>query len=133
MLNIFKSLFLAKAALFSLLMVTPLSFADSDPIRAMAAIVAAINHYPSAEQKAQLNSIASDENNSQATRTIAKAIHNIAHQVAAEDAKALGEIAASEAATAAEKQLAGIVAGINHTVSAEAKKALEIMATIPAK
>lgn len=132
MLNTIKSLFLAKAALFSLLVLAPLSFADSDAIPAMAAIVINVNHYPSAEQKAQLNSIASDESNSQATRTIAKAIHNIAHKVTAEDAKALSEIAASESATAAEKQLAGIVAGINHTVSSEAKKALEVMAT-PAK
>ena len=127
--NTIKSLSFAKAALLSLSLLAPLSFAGADAVPVMADILTKLNHYPSAEQKEQLNAIASDATNSEATRTIAKAIHNIAHKVAAEDAKALSKITTSETATEAEKQLAGIVAGINHTVSADAKKTLEALAT----
>jgi uncharacterized BrkB/YihY/UPF0761 family membrane protein len=70
----------AAIALFALLVIAPLSFAESNAISTMAKILTELNHYPSTENKARLAAISKDEVNSEATRAIAQAIHNVEHQ-----------------------------------------------------
>lgn len=127
-------------ALFTLLLLAPLSFAESesvteshssvkaDAIPAMAGIVAGLNHFPSAEQKETLAAISGDESNSEATRAIADAIHNMEHKAKPEDVAALKEIVAEgSSASEAEKQLAAIVMNISHKAGPEAQKTLETL------
>ena len=118
----------AVIALFTLLIIAPLSFAESSAIATMARIVAELNHYPSAEQKTALTAISKDESNSEATRAIAEAIHNVEHKAKAEDVATLKIVSETESTTEEEKQLAEIVMNLNHSVSAETKKALEALA-----
>lgn len=115
-------------ALFTLLVITPLSLAESNAIATMARILTELNHYPSAEQKVTLAVISKDESNSEATRAIAEAIHNVEHQAKADDVGTLKIVSETESTTEEEKQLAEIVMHLNHSVSAETKKALEALA-----
>lgn len=118
----------AVIALFTLLVIAPLSLAESNAIASMARILTELNHYPSAEQKATLAAISKDEGNSEATRAIAEAIHNVEHKANAEDVATLKIVTETESTTEAEKQLAEIVMNLNHSVSPETKKALEALA-----
>lgn len=118
----------AVIALFTLLVIAPVSFAESNAIATMARILTELNHYPSAEQKVTLAAISKNEGNSEATRAIAEAIHNVEHQAKADDVATLKIVSETESATEKEKQLAEIVMNLNHSVSAETKKALEALA-----
>lgn len=118
----------AVIAVFTLLIIAPLSFAESNAIATMAHILTELNHYPSNEQKETLAAISKDESNSEATRAIAEAIHNIEHKPKAEDVATLKIVSETESTTEEEKQLAEIVTNLNHSVSAETKKALEALA-----
>lgn len=113
---------------FSLLLIVPLSSANSDAIPQMATIVSEINHFPSDEQKEALSDIGNNKDYSEATRIIAKAIHDIEHQPTDEHIAALSEIIKSPSASDAEKQMAEIVMVFNHTVSSEAEDTLEKLA-----
>ncbi|MGB3610765.1 MAG: hypothetical protein WA987_10360 [Cellvibrio sp.] len=118
----------AVIALITLLVIAPLSLAESNAIATMARIVAELNHYPSAEHKETLAAISQDEANSEATRAIAEAIHNVEHKAKPDDLEKLKVVSETESATEEEKQLAEIVMNLNHSVSAETKKALEALA-----
>lgn len=117
----------AVIALFTLLVIAPVSFAESNAIATMARILTELNHYPSAEHKATLAAISKDEANSEATRAIAEAIQNVEHAAKADDVAALKIVSETESTTAEEKQLAEIVMKLNHSVSPETKKALEAL------
>lgn len=117
----------AAIALFTLLVIAPVSFAESNAIATMARILTELNHYPSAEHKATLAAISKDEGNSEATRAIAEAIQNVEHSAKADDVAALKIVSETESTTAEEKQLAEIVMKLNHSVSPETKKALEAL------
>jgi uncharacterized protein YlxW (UPF0749 family) len=117
----------AVIALFTLLVITPLSLAESNATASMARILTELNHYPSAEQKAALAAISKDESNSIAIRAIAEAIHNVEHKAKAEDVAKLKIVSETESTTEEEKQLAEVVMNLNHSVSAETKKALEAL------
>jgi len=123
-----KTSTLSVIALFTLLVIAPLSFAESNAIATMARILTELNHYPSAEQKVTLAAISKDEGNSEATRAIAEAIHNVEHKAKAEDVAKLKIVSEIKSTTEGEKQLAEIVMNLNHSVSAETKKALEALA-----
>ena len=123
-----KISFTGMIGLVSLLILAPLSWAESGAIGTMARIVAELNHYPTAEQKTTLAAISKDESNSDATRAIAEAIHNVEHKAKAEDVAKLKIVSETESTTEAEKQLAEIVMHLNHSVSAETKTALEALA-----
>lgn len=117
----------AVIALFALLVIAPMSFAESNAIATMARILTELNHYPSAEHKAALAAISEDKSNSEATRSIAKAIKNVEHKAKADDVATLTVVSEAESTTAEEKQLAEIVMNLNHSLSPENKKALEAL------
>ena len=97
---------LALIALLGLFSSTALAQSSA---KAIADIVASVNHFPSDAQKMTLNEIANDAANSNAIRVIAKAVHDMQHAVAAADKTVLEGIAADSSASAAERTLAEIV------------------------
>jgi hypothetical protein len=115
-------------ALFTLLFVTPFSFAASDAVSTMSGTVSGMNHFPSAEQKETLAAISGNENNSEATRAIADAIHDIEHKAKPDDVAALKKVTGDSSATEAEKQLSAIVLEFHHKAGADARKTLERLA-----
>ena len=117
----------AVIALFTLLVIAPMSLAESNAIGTMARILTELNHYPSAEQKATLAAISEDKSNSEATRAIAEAIKNVEHKAKADDVATLKVISETESTTAEEKQLAEAVMNLNHSLSPETKKSLEAL------
>lgn len=117
----------AAIALFTLLVIAPMSFAESNAIGTMARILTELNHYPSAEQKATLAAISEDKSNSEATRAIAEAIKNVEHKAKADDVATLKVISETESTTAEEKQLAETIMKLNHSLSPEDKKSLEAL------
>jgi len=123
-----KTSTLSVIALFTLLVIAPVSFAESNAIATMARILTELNHYPSAEHKTMLAAISKDEDNSEASRAIAEAIHNVEHKAKDDDVATLKIVSEIESTTEEEKQLAEIVMNLNHSVSAETKKALEALA-----
>ena len=120
---------LVGAALFTGLLTTA-SVAQADDAMAaktIAGVLVSLNHFPSADDKAALAAIASDEANGMTVRALANAVAEIQHSATADGKAAMETIVASDMAGAQEKALAEIVLGINHVPSAEAKASLQAM------
>lgn len=100
---------------------------DATATKTIAGVLASLNHFPSAEDKAALAAIASDESNGMAVRALAGAVAEIQHAASAEGKAAMQQIVASDMANAQAKTLAEIVLNINHVPSAEAKATLQEM------
>lgn len=100
---------------------------DATATKTIAGVLAGLNHFPTAEDKAALAAIASDESNGMAVRAVAGAVAEIQHAATAEGKAAMQQIVASDGADAQTKTLAEIVLGINHVPSAEAKATLQAM------
>ena len=100
---------------------------DATATKTIAGVLAGLNHFPSAEDKAALAAIASDEANGMAVRALAGAVAEIQHAATAEGKAAMQQIVASDMANAQAKTLAEIVLNINHVPSAEAKATLQEM------
>ena len=100
---------------------------DATATKTIAGVLADLNHFPSAKDKAALAAIASDESNGMAVRALAGAVAEIQHAASAEGKAAMQQIVASDMANAQAKTLAEIVLNINHVPSAEAKATLQEM------
>lgn len=122
-----KTLIRFSCLLFSLLLLSPLALGAATPTQEVAGILQDLNHYPSAEEKETLNSIAQDQSNSEAIRTIAAAVRDMEHKVSDEDAAKLEEIASDSSVGEQEQELARIVMDINHKPSQETMARLEDM------
>jgi len=92
--------------------------------KAIANIVAGINHFPSDAQKQQLQAIADDESAGSSMQVIASAVINIQHAANAEGKAAMAQIIVDGEAPDSAKALAKIVMAFNHVASAEAKEIL---------
>ncbi len=107
---------------------TPLAFADNaSAAKAIAGILATLNHFPSDDDKLVLQEIAADEGVGRGFRAIAAAVANIQHSATDEDKEIMQRILASERAAENAKALASIVMNLNHTPSAEAITSLQAM------
>jgi hypothetical protein len=100
------------------------ALADDQPAATMARILAGMNHFPSAEQKAELTGIAGDEAVDADLRAIAGAISSIEHKVGDKDRAKLQAILGDKSASEAEKTLAGAVIRFNHKVADDDAAAL---------
>ena len=102
-------------------------FSVADPAtaqKAIANIVAGINHFPSDAQKQELQAIADDETAGSSMQVIASTVINIQHAANAEGKAAMAQIIADGEAPDSAKALAKIVMAFNHMASAEAKEIL---------
>jgi len=104
------------------------ALADNDSAaKAIAGILANLNHFPSDADKVVLMEIANDDGNGQGFRAIARAVHNMQHAASAEDKEMMGRIMAADRADPRAKALAEIVANISHVASDDAKATLQAM------
>ncbi|MBL4582827.1 MAG: hypothetical protein JKY29_13530 [Gammaproteobacteria bacterium] len=115
-----KLLAVGSIALFS-------QFALADAASAQKTIVdilAGMNHFPSDEQKAELMSIAADENSGRGLQMVATAVSNIQHAPDAEGKASMEMLIDYERASDDLKALAAVVLGFNHMASDDAKAVL---------
>jgi hypothetical protein len=101
--------------------------AESKAVQTMAGIVAGLNHFPSAADKATLTTIVDDKATTADERTVAKALLNVQHKAAAGDKASLEAIVADTKATAGVKTLAGTLLSLNHMASADDKAKLQAL------
>lgn len=99
--------------------------AEGDPLYTMAEILSHLNHYPSAEEKQQLEEITASTEYTDAVKSIAQAMHDMQHSVSTENMEKLQAIIDSEGADDGVKKLAAILMSINHKPTDEAKAMLE--------
>ena len=101
------------------------ALAGPETVSRMAGIVLRLEHFPSAEAKAQLTAIADDERTSKAEQQVAMAIRAIEHKVNDADKAKLLAISGDDAQPVSLRMLANIVASMNHIPDDKAKMALE--------
>jgi hypothetical protein len=105
-----------------------LVLANDGAIQTMARITMNLNHFPSDEDKAALQSIIDSDDTSDEEADIAMAIANIEHKVQEEDTERLTDIVGDDSSPADARSLAGIVLRINHSPSDADKAALAALA-----
>jgi hypothetical protein len=101
--------------------------AETKAVQTMAGIVAGMNHFPSAADKATLTQIVDDKTTTADERTVAKALLNVQHKAAAADKAGLEAIVADAKATAGVKTIAGALLSLNHMASADDKAKLQAL------
>lgn len=95
-----------------------------EALREIAQIVASINHFPSAENKAALSAIEGNQSYPQGIRMLAATVANISHSANAEGKQSMVMLQGSERAPEPVKSLAEIIARFNHMASDQDKAAL---------
>lgn len=102
--------------------------AGSDVLQTLARITMNLNHFPSDEDKALLETIIDSDDASEEEAAIAMALANMQHKVTQADAERLADIVDDELADPEARQLAGTLLGINHSASDEDKVILAELA-----
>ena len=119
--------FATAVALVALLITGQPASADTSAASTLAGILLTMQHFPSEEQKATLETIASDEQVDKDLRIIAGAISNIQHQVPDEEHAALQAIVDDPSASEAAKTLAAAALAFKHQLPAENSTALQAL------
>lgn len=112
----------------TLLFATELVLADGGAIQTMARITLSLNHFPSDDDKAELQDIIDSDDSTEDEADIAMAIADIQHKVSKKDAARLADIINDDSAEAEARELAGIVLRINHSAGDKDKAALSALA-----
>ena len=106
------------------LIVTAQDEARIEALREIAQIVASINHFPSAENKAALAQIEGNESYPQGIRMLAATVANISHAANAEGKQSMTMLQNNQRAPDPVKSLAEIIGRFNHMASEQDKAAL---------
>jgi hypothetical protein len=112
----------------TLLFATGVVLADDGAIQTMARITMSLNHFPSDDDKAELQRIIDSDDSTEEAAEIAMAIANIEHTVLEKDAERLSDIISDDSTGANARKLANILLRIKHTPSDEDKTALAALA-----
>jgi len=96
----------------------PMAASAHGALSEIATIIIHLNHYPTADDKKILTTIAADPHATAGDRILAGALMRMQHRVEGADADALHTLAADDATPAAEKELATILLAIAHHPSA---------------
>lgn len=112
----------------SLLLSAGVVLADDSAIQTMARITMNLNHFPSDEDKATLQTIIDSDDSTDDEADIAMAIVNIQHKVLEKDTQRLQEIIDDDGAENGSRKLASILLRINHAPSDTDKIALAALA-----
>ncbi len=112
----------------TLLFSTGVVLADDGAIQKMARITMGLNHFPSDDDKAELQGIIDSDDATEDEADIAMVISNIEHKVLEEDVERLTDIINDDSSGADARKLASILLRINHAPSGEDKKALAALA-----
>ena len=102
--------------------------ADGGAIQTMARITMHLNHFPTDEEKADLEAIVDSDESSEEEAAIAMALANMQHKVSEKDAARLADIVDDDTADADARELAGILLRVNHKPSDEDRAALSALA-----
>ena len=103
------------------------ALADGDATQTLVRITANLMHFPSDDDKAQLQAIIDSDETTDGEATIALALVNFQHQVSPRDAERLLEVQADDSTPQVERDLAGILLRTNHSPSDADKTALAAM------
>lgn len=98
-----------------------------EALREIAQIVASINHFPSAENKASLASIEGNESYPQGIRMLAATVANISHSANAEGKQSMTMLQSNQRAPDPVKSLAEIIGRFNHMASDQDKTTLQAL------
>jgi len=97
---------------------------NASAIKAVADIVASINHFPSDADKARLMAISGNDSLFEGIRAMATAVSNISHAANADGKAAMAALQAQDQIPDRAKALAGIIGSFNHMASDEGKATL---------
>lgn len=97
---------------------------NASAIKAVADIVASINHFPSDADKARLMAISGNDSLFEGIRAMATAVSNISHAANADGKAAMAALQAMDQLPDRAKALAGIIGSFNHMASDEGKATL---------
>ncbi len=114
-------------SLLGLMLGAQSALAATAAVRQMAGILVHLEHYPSAEDKVKLNSIAVNKSSTKQEQVLATSISNIKHQVADGDKDNLKHVTEDSAAPSEVREMASIILNISHMPSAADKAKLEQM------
>ena len=103
---------------------TGVVLADDGAIQTMARITMNLNHFPSDDDKAELQGIIDSDDANEEEADIAMAIANIEHKIQEKDVERLQDIIDDDSTGANARELASILLRINHTPSDDDKAAL---------
>jgi hypothetical protein len=102
--------------------------ADDGNIQTMAQITLSLHHFPSDDDKTQLQKIIDSDYSADEEADIAMVIANFEHKVQEKDTERLTDIIDDDAATENSRKLASILLRIHHTPSDEDKMTLAALA-----
>ena len=118
---------LAALSLVALVAAAPVQ-TETQNVRAMAGILAKLNHFPTDAEKKTLETIVKSDAATAHEKTIAQALMNTQHAVGAADKPKLEAVTKDQAAPQAVRTLAEILARLNHSPSAADKATLSKLA-----
>ena len=96
-------------------------------VRAMASMLASMQHFPSEEDQVKLQEILDQDSSTDNEKTLASAIMRIEHQSNAEDALSLDSIIESETASGSIINIAIVIKNFSHGVSDADKRKLQLI------
>lgn len=111
-----------------ILVVGPAAAFAGDAVQTMATILVDLKHFPSDDQKQQLEAIIADEQTTEDERTVATALRDLEHRVADEDRQALTMVLEDDAASEPVQTLAEVLLALNHQPSEADKAKLRALA-----
>jgi hypothetical protein len=111
-----------------LLIATGPVLADNAAVQTLARITVNLQHFPSDDDKAQLQAIIDSDESTEGEAAVAMALANFQHQVAPGDAERLLDVKDDDSATAEVRELADILLRTQHSPSDEDKTTLAAMA-----
>ena len=117
---------------FIILTISPAAMSHSSHgkdanVRAMASMLASMQHFPSEEDKVKLQEILDQDSSTDNEKTLASAIMRIEHQSNAEDALSLDSIIESETASGSIINIAIVIKNFSHGVSDADKRKLQLI------
>lgn len=102
--------------------------APGQNVRAIAGILAKLNHFPNDAEKKTLQGIVASDSASAPEKTLAEALMNVQHTASAADKEKLQALAKDSGVPEGVRTIADIIAGLNHTPSAAQKETLSKLA-----
>jgi len=113
--------------LFSGVVATAASAAESKAVQTMAAILLHLQHFPSDADKQSLKQITEDKSATRDERTVAQALMDVQHTVSAADKPKLEAIVKDDKAASSVKTLASVILSLKHMPSESDKEKLKAL------
>ena len=106
----------------------PALAAESAATETIAEVLLDLNHFPTDEDKRELEDLIAADTTTEEERALATALMNVEHKVQAGDREALQSILDDPQGTPTAKELAQILLDLNHRPSEDGKRKLKLLA-----